>query len=195
MTVRIPLVIVLAASVARAGPTEGEMIDEITIHPRSERAEQYAILFIARINQTGTLDEVTGWVDRMLAMPRLLYGRPKLVSHLQNLQVRGRYQRARIAEAEATRAKDAVALHAACDAFLASAALARQHAPTSELRLTALADEATYNAGICYLAAGDPVAGLRHLSVVASDELAWLGWRRIVTTVVRAPYAWLIDRT
>ncbi len=198
VAIRLAVLLALAAISAQAAPqpTEQDLIDVITIQPRSKLAEPYAMLLLDRLNTDGRIDELSAWVDRMLAMPRLLDGREELIVHLQNLQVQGRYKRVRLAYAAARRANDPVALHAACDGFVDVAAVSTKHAAAITVRdgfhVTSIADEATYNAGACYLDARDIPAAFRHLAAVKNAELSAIAWRAILGIALR-PSAWLTD--
>lgn len=199
MASRLAFVLVIAASVARAAPraTEADLIDIITIQPRSPRAPSAALELLDRLNAAGRGDELMAWVDRMLAMPRLLDGRQELIVQLQNLQVQGRYKRVGFAYAAARRANDRTAVHAACDGFVDVAALSTKHAVavtvSDGFHVTSIADEATYNAGVCYLDARDLPGAFHHLSAVKNAELSAYAWRAMIAATLRAPCAWLTD--
>lgn len=194
---RVLILVAALASSAAAAPSEQDLIDIITIQPRSQRAPSAALELLDRLNANGRVDELMGWVDRMLAMPRLLDGREELIVHLQNLQVQGRYKRVRLAFAAARRARDREALHAACDGFVDVATVSTRHAAAVTVRdgfhVTSIADEATYNAGACYLDARDLPAAFRQLAAVKNAELSAIAWRAMISATLRAPYAWLTD--
>ena len=196
---RLAVLLAIAAVSAHAAPrpTEQDLIDIITIQPRSQRAPSAVLDLLDRLNANGRTDELMTWVDRMLAMPRLLDGRRDLVVHLQNLQVQGNYKRVRLAYAAARRAGDTAALRAACDGFVEVAAISTKHSVdvrvSDGFHVTSIADEATYNAGACYLEARDITTALRYLAAVKNAELSAIAWRQILAVTLRAPYAWLTD--
>lgn len=196
--------VLAATSAARAvpEPSEEELIGVITIQPRARHAEAYAEALLDKLRREGRSEELRAWVDRMLAMPRLLDGREALIVLLQNQQVQMRFLDARILLRQARRNQSVEGLRAAGALLEETARLSRMWAVSVTVRdgfhVTSIADEATALAAMAFDDAGDIGQALRLLGEITTASFVELAGQRMVSLAVRAPvvlharaFAWL----
>ncbi|CAN5898776.1 hypothetical protein BH11MYX3_BH11MYX3_00980 [soil metagenome] len=190
---------VLVARVAHAEPSEDELIGVITMQPRSDRAEAYVDLLLDRLNRAGRREELAAWIDRMLAMPQLLRGRAELVERLRKLQVSAWFARSIELQKAAHRSGLPEDWRMAARSYLLVASLARTTIAPDSMTVSdglvsaTIVDETTYNAAICFNAAGDRFTALATFEAVTGSSLAPFAHTWMLKIVLRAPLAILTD--
>ena len=178
--------VLLLVSAAHAGaqPSEQDMISVITIQPRSSEAARYAVDLLDKLHRENRTDERASWVDRMLAMPRLLDGRGDLVLHLRGLHLTDHYVLARREFAASRRADNTAMLFHACARIVDVGRLSMQWSVSVTVRdglhVRSIAEQATFDAMACYSIAGDQLA--HELTArIAAFEASVASWIRIWT--------------
>jgi len=164
------------------------MIGVIVYQPRSPYAESYAQQLLDKLNIEGRFDELTAWVDRMLAMPNLLRGRADLEVLLWSIKVAATRKRAEADEASAEASGSEAAWHRAGEAYATAARFAARYD-----RLMVI--DSQFDAGIAYARANEPLAALASFHAVIEGSHGTLhdkAEEQVVRVLVRLPRTWAV---
>ncbi len=183
------LVLVLAGT-SHGAPSEEEMVGVITMQPRAAKAPVYVRSLLDKLTREQRIAERTAWVDRMLAMPRLLAGREELILALQNMQISQRFLDARIFMSHALRSHLVEDWRRAAAGFVDAAEVSRRWSTSVDVRdgyrIVSIADEARFDAGLCWEHAGDVTAALATYGTLIGGTRSELAAQRMVALGLRA---------
>ena len=185
----VALVCVLAVTApVWAERSEDELIAVIVAQPRAPDAEFFANELLERLNRQGRIQELVAWVDRMLAMPQLLYGREDLAGNLHQIQLQAQLLAAMQLHQRASQTKATDDWRAAARSYLSAAALlGAVDVNQSHDR----ARDALVDAAVCWGAAGDPIAAFEAYATIVDPLIVARVRTATLGIGIDAPLRWL----